>query len=311
MKTIIISGSANKSLNHLVSGKAVGLLHFINKPLINFTIEAIEDSMGLSKYFLQGTVEQVKNVTEMAQIYLHWFTSLQLYPNIVNNSSEDILWLRDDVLYNLDFKELLAQLKQGKKNITVVNEENDPVMFYQHSKCQTTKSILPIITANMTTESYCNDLLKTYSWEKQTIISSKAFIIDSVISFHHLSMKALNGELKHLVLDYHQAGKTLIKGSHVNCELSSQQQQKAYLGDSSYVHADSQLLDDVILCKNSYIDSYVDIRNSIVLPDVYIGPYLKIDNAVVTGKAVIHIDTGNIVPIIDKKIITEILLRAG
>jgi len=67
------------------------------------------------------------------------------------------------------------------------------------------------------------------------------------------------------------------------------------------VHKYSQLHEKVIICQGSYIDKFVDVTNSIVLPGVYVGPYLNLNNAIVTGNEVIRIDLDLIIPILDKR----------
>jgi hypothetical protein len=261
--------------------------------------------MNSRKFWVHGTDKQVKNVIEKAQVYCQWSTSLR--QSIKAKDNEDILWLRDDVLYNIDFKHLILQLQQGEENVVVVNGDNNPVMFYRKNKQQTiaTESVFPVFTDDMTTEAYCRVMLNAFSWKHFKVNSDEANIIDTVSSFHCLSMRVLKGELKHIVLDHHQVGKKLVKGLHTNLNPFSQKQRYAYVGDSVYVHTDSVLYDNVILCKNSYIDQNADITSSIILPNVYIGPYLKIFNAVVTKNSVIRVDTGNVIPIIDEKMIAE------
>ena len=77
------------------------------------------------------------------------------------------------------------------------------------------------------------------------------------------------------------------------------------------MHSDSQLHDQVILCKGCYVDGFVDINNSIVMPDVYVGSYLNVKNAVITGNAVIRIDTGSVLPIMDKNMISNMAYFSG
>ncbi len=309
MKIIILAGSANKELNPLTIGDPVGSLHLISKHLINITLEALEDAVNYDQFGIQGGNQHVLNLIASAQKYLHWGTSIQQVLKNSAASSEEVLWLRDDVLYDIDFKELIIFLQNMNENIVFVDDNNNPVIFYRNKR--TTESVFPVFTEEMTTAACCDVLLQAFFWKSIKAEDDQINIIDSVKSFYNLSMKTLKGELKHVILDHHQAEQKLIRGQHVNIEQSSQKQSCAYLGSSSYVHPDSVLYNNAILCRNSYIDSFVDISDSIILPNVYIGPYLKIHNAVVTKNAVIRVDTGNTVYIHDQKMITEMSLRAG
>lgn len=311
MKTVILSGSENSELKHLTTGTNVGLLHFVSKPLINVTLELLEDALGSSQFLAKGAGKLIDSLISNARNHLLWGSTLNQAPNSLDHEDEAVLWLRDDVVYDVDFKKTVLQLQQQEENVVVVNADNNPVMFYRNNKVKSVESVYPIFTEKMTTEAYCDVMLKAFSWKSVEVNTDQANIIDSVSNFHRLSMKVLKGECNYVVLDHHQVGKKLIKGSNVNLQSTSQKQKYAYLGDSVYVNADAELHDEVILCNNSYIDGYVDISNSIVLPNVYIGRYLRIHNAVVTKNSVIRIDTGNRVPIMDQNMITELLLRAG
>lgn len=62
-----------------------------------------------------------------------------------------------------------------------------------------------------------------------------------------------------------------------------------------------------MLCKDSYIDNYVDIKDSIIMPRVYVGPYLNISHAIVTGNAVIRVANCPIKVNMDKEMSYKII----
>ena len=133
MKIIILSGKASQSVNCLTAGEAVGTIHFISKPLINFVLDALQEKLKPSDFQVLsgGSVEAIIN---KSATYLDWGTSLQPYVEVDEHEPEEVLWLRDDVLYDVDFTEILSQGRKSTSGTMMFLLDNNPVMFYQKKK---------------------------------------------------------------------------------------------------------------------------------------------------------------------------------
>jgi len=308
MKIIIVSGQANLELNSLTRGEAVGALQLVNKPVLNYTLEALQQQLKIYQFQVLGD-NRSQELIEKVQKQLNWAIDIQGYSNEPSRRMEEVLWIRDDVVYDLDFNVLLQQAHQTGHQSVVFFSDNTPVLFYQKNNDGYVPPVF--FSGQKSTEDFCYSLLEACLWHHAIVDNGVGYVIDSVAKYYHYSMDLLKGNFNTLVLDYHQQGLRLVKGAHVIIEDYSQQQQRAYLGDSVYIHPESQLHKQVIICEQSYLDSYVDISDSIVMSGVYIGSYLKINNSVVTQDSVICIETGTVLPIVDKNMITDIALRAG
>ncbi len=303
MKIIIFSGSVNDELALLTNGLPLATLHFVAKPLLAFSIEAL-DALANNNLYSHGR-HKVNLLNEKLSSYLDWTTVLQSTFYLDEYETDAVLWLRDDVVYNLNFTSLFDTLKKSAAASMVVYCENNPVMFYQKSGIN--KQIrLPNFNQDLTNDELCRSLLDSECWEKFELTGGQAQVIDSAKRYHDLSMQLLRGELSEITLDYHQNDKKLIKGWKVKIKQKSQLQNYAYLGDCVEVHKKAQLHDQVILGSHCFIDQYVDLKNSIVMPGIYIGQYLNISDAIVTGKEVIRVDCGVVIPIEDENLISNI-----
>lgn len=303
MKIIILSGMANQSVNCLSAGEAVGTVHFVSKPLINFVLDALQEKLKPLCFQVLSESSVIDALINKSAAYLDWGTLLQPYVAVDKHDPEELLWIRDDVLYDVDFECILSECRQASTESMVFLVDNNPVIFYQNN--QQRRDLPGYFSEQSSTADFCQLLRRAFSWQTANIKTGAAYMIDSVDAYHHLSMRLLNNEMKHIVLDPHQLGESLVRGMRVSVDTSSQQQTQAYLGDAVYVHSDSQLHDQVILCKGCYVDDFVDISNSIVMPDVYVGSYLNVTNAVITGNAVIRVDTGSVLPILDENMISN------
>jgi len=305
MRIIILSGRPTQELDHLTLEEPVGALQVVNKSLLNFTLETLQEQLGVKKFEVLAGIHSEELINKLEENML-LEVSLDCYDDAYQDQAEDILWVRDDVLYDLDFSELRHQAQRSGSHSVAFFEHKNLMFFYQKNK---SKNKLPtFFSAKHTTDAICQLLLGKCLWHCEQISVGKGGLINTVADYYQSSMALLKGEFGNIILDYHQQGLSLVKGMQVNISDSTQLQQNAFLGDSVYVHQKSRLYEDVILCKQSYVDSCVDISNSIIMPSVYIGPYLNIKNSVVTGNAVIRVDTGDVIPIQDKKILADLFL---
>jgi len=308
MKIVILSGKVKGVLSELTTGEAIGSLPLVNKRLLNFTLEVLQEQLQVCCFQVLSCGRSKEFINRISE-HLDWECSLLEFKGDSEYDSEEVLWLRDDVLYDMDFCQLINEARLAERQSTVFVSNNTPVIFYQKNNGW---NKLPVSFSDTnTTNDLCHDLLTTHSWDREDIRFGTCYMVDSIKNYYHYSMNLLKGNFKTIILDFHQKGLSLVKGKHVDIDISSQQQSYAYLGDSVYVHPYSQLHEQVIFCANNYVDSFVDISDSIVLPGVYIGCYLNIKNAVVTSSSVIQVDTGNVLPIEDKTMIAEIVIAAG
>lgn len=298
MKTILLAGAVNQELSILTDGLPTGALHLAEQPLSAYAIKRLEAENAV--IFIQSGIKP-KGFIKKISPYLGWHTTLTGLDVFGNDQSDEILWIRDDVLYDLDFSKILANLRQEQNPFVAILVNNVPVMFYQKGRSVADQLKLPEFEGQMSTQTYCNELIKHFEWHTISLKQDQAIIIDTPKTFHTVAMSLLRGEYQHAEIGLHQENKKLVKGWHSHINKSSQLQNYAYLGDCTNVHKKSQLKDQVIVCKGSFIDEFVDIENSIVMPDVFVGSYLNIKNAIVTGTSVIRVDTGVTIPIEERK----------
>ncbi len=313
MKTIIVAGAVNRDLAVLTNGMPTGALHVVEKPLTAFSIESIL-SAEKSEFNIHSAENSDLLIKKLSP-HLEWNVKLRGLPSSPGEQSDELMWIRDDLLYDVDFSKLLARLRANKDHYIAVFSDNMPVLFYkkrspliQFKKAQTAgaQRIFRSFRPEMGSLEYCQELLAAFEWQAMQLDEGHIYNVDSPKSYHKLSMKLVCGEYDHLELEPHQADSRLIKGWHNRVEESSQLHNYGYLGDCVYVHKDSQLKGHVIIGKGCYIDRYADINNTIVMPGVYVGPYLDLNEAIVTGEAVIRVDTGIVIPIEDRKLIAAL-----
>jgi hypothetical protein len=73
----------------------------------------------------------------------------------------------------------------------------------------------------------------------------------------------------------------------------------AYVGDNSRIHADAEFVNEVVVGRDVVVDRAATIRDSVVLPQTYVGELVEVANAIVSSSHLIRVDTGAIVAISD------------
>ncbi|MBK8816052.1 MAG: hypothetical protein IPN42_11400 [Methylococcaceae bacterium] len=313
MKTIIVAGTVNRELALLTEGLPTGTLHVVEKPLVAFSIAGIQAAVK-SKINIHSPDNTAVLINKLSP-YLEWDVKLQAISYIVEEQSDEMLWIRDDLIYDIDFSGLLAGLRNSENHCIAIFADDMPVMFYK--KCIPLilfkrvydgefESVYPEFKPNMSNLDYCHELLTSFEWQIMQLKDGQIHEVDTPKNYHKHSMQLIRGEFTHIALEPHQEGSPLIKGWHNSIDESSQLQDRGYFGDCVYVHKDSQIKGEVIIGKGSYIDRCVDINNTIVMPGVYVGPYLDLNEAIVTGNEVIRVDSGVVIPINDNKFIATL-----
>lgn len=300
MKTVILAGTVAQELSLLTEDLPTGALYLGPQPLSVYAIKQLE--ILKSNIFVQSG-QNYNGLIHCIAPFLSWQTSINELAILDQTQVEEVLWLRDDVLYNLEFSDLVIHLRQVKSPYVAVFVDQIPVMFYKNKVAAS----LPEFSQHMSTLDYCNEMMNAAEWQSIHLSKDQAIVIDSPKKFYQVAMALLCGEYQRVEFDPHQNDKKIILGWHTEVNKSSLSQNYAYLGDCVRIHKEAQLKGNIIICNGCYVDEYADIENTIVMPNIYIGSYLDLKNAIVTSTAIIRIDTGVIIPIEEKKFIKKLV----
>lgn len=208
MKTIILSGSANGDISPLTQGFPTGMLQLDEKPLAAISIAGIL-AAAKSKIYLhsQHPTELLANILRP---YLESDVKLLTIPYFIEEQTDEMLWLRDDVLYDLDFSALLSRLRNGDNHSCTIVAGGVPVLFYKKSipliffkrvYDGEFQSVYPEFTAHMGNLDYCRKLLTSYEWQILRLQDGRTHEIDTLEKHHLTSIKLMRGDFEHIGLN--------------------------------------------------------------------------------------------------------------
>ena len=90
MKVVILSGKANQGLSWITAGASVGSLQLVNRPLVNFAIESLQQQLEICCFQVLGDSHS-KQLINHAETYLDWETSIQEYTDDSKCNSDEVL----------------------------------------------------------------------------------------------------------------------------------------------------------------------------------------------------------------------------
>lgn len=312
MKAIIFADRLGTELLPLTEKLPVALLPIATKPLLEYVLESLlvgitdavlvisSDADLIEAYFQQGQAWNIR---------LHYMLSRgeesprDLLTRLGDSlSNGHYLLLRGDVLSNLEVLNFLRQtdklIKHCPEDMPIIagtiNGLNAGVVFW--SKQQ---GVVPDIDFL----SYPNVAVPQTLPCPTVEVTGKVALLDSLKNFHATNMQLLAGEFNNLDLAGYRANADLWIGR--SSKLTTHDNH-GIVGACCRVHPEARLLKQVVLNRHSIVDRGTVLENSVVMPDTYIGKYLDVRNAIVSGNYLIRIDNNSIIPVINSFLLTDL-----
>lgn len=135
--------------------------------------------------------------------------------------------------------------------------------------------------------------------------------LDNLAAYHRANLDLVAERFAGLSPD----GRDLALGLHVARRASVQpkslKQGVAYVGANSRVHAQAELLGEVVIGEEVLVDRAATIRDSVILPRTYVGELVEVRNAIVAGNQLIRVDTGARLTISEAFLLGQLGARQG
>ncbi|MDD2816548.1 MAG: NDP-sugar synthase [Thiotrichaceae bacterium] len=313
MKAIIFADRLGAELLPLTEKLPVALLPIATKPLLEYVLESLlvagiteavliisPDADLIETHFQQG---KAWNIRLSYMLSRGEESPRDLLTRLGDSLSEGhYLLLRGDVLSNL---EVISFLRQTDKLIQHCPEEmpiiagtltdrNAGVVFWNKQS-----SLIPDIDFLGYQRIFSPQILLCPCVE----ISGKVALLDSLKNFHATNMQVLAGEFNNLDLAGYRANIDLWIGR--SSKLTTHNNH-GIVGACCRVHPEARLLKQVVLNRHSIVDCGTVLENSVVMPDTYIGKYLDVRNAIVSGHYLIRVDNSSLIPVVNSFLLTDL-----
>lgn len=311
MKAIIFADRLGTELLPLTEKLPVALLPIATKPLLEYVLESLLVGITEAILVISSDADLIEAHFQQGQswkIHLSYMLSRgEESPHEVLSrlgdslSNGHYLLLRGDVLSNLEVLGFLRQtdklIKHCPEDMPIIagtlNGLNAGVAFWNK------QGFIP----DLDFLSYQN-ISTPQSLPCPTVeITGKLALLDSLQDFHAANMQVLAGEFNNLDLAGFRASSDLWVGRSSKV---STYNNHGIVGECCRVHPDAHLLKQVALNRHCIVDCGTVLENSVVMPDTYIGKYLDVRNAIVSGNYLIRIDNNSIIPVVNSFLLTDL-----
>ncbi|MEZ5673197.1 MAG: NDP-sugar synthase [Thiotrichaceae bacterium] len=295
MKVIIFADRDGKELAPLTLKTCVGLLPIVGKPLLEHILDSLVrqqiEEIWLVVSDFADQVEQTLRNGERWGVDIHYVLSRgqELPADIVRRLGEQLqdteyLILRGDVLRSIRLGKFLTEAMTLTEPVVTAQINNE-------------FSYLAIIRPDPANGLEAANIL---AWPPADMIIPHCPVViegnfaklDSLANYHQANLDVAQQKFSKLVIS------SLPMPNHPKLYVGRCSQPPAahsigFVANNCYVHP-SVVLENAVLNPYVIVEANTLIRNTVILPDTYLGKNLTIDNAIIWGNTLIHIDSGAI-----------------
>ena len=293
MKTMVFADRLGRELAPLTDRTCVALLPIANKPLIEFTLEAIA-GVGL-----RDIVVVVSSCDDQVQRHLgdgrswglqleYLITEGEAAPEHVIRQSfpqlREFLALRGDILRGALLEQFLAQAKRipGATVYALVNGYSPGLCLCRRGP---------------------HGLDAAIRWQNETAVNATSIVtitlhnaylsrLESLKAYHQTNLDLVAGRIAGLAAPGRMLALGLLVEYGAQVKPRSLKQGLAFIGAHSQIDPRANLSGEIALAEHVRVERYASIRSSVVLPHAYIGEFVDISNAIVHGNDIIRVDSG-------------------
>jgi len=297
MRALVFADRIGGELGPLTEKSAVPLLPVSGKEVLVYTIEDLVGA-GVRDLVVVAAAHGEQAGASTLGDGRRWGASIRyvlsrgeeapsaIWPRLNLADAEAVVVLRGDVLRSPKTREFLdqAQSKTGTSTFCGVGEDSRGSLLLVRPGCPRP-----------------GDLLDCLRWDDPTplptdggcaIAGASLSCLQDLPAFHRANLDLLAGRFAGLAVSGNNVALGLCVGRKAAVSPKSLKKGVAYVGANSRVHPDAELLGEVVIGDHVVVDRAATIRESVILPQTYVGELVEVGNAIVSGNYLIRVDTG-------------------
>lgn len=130
--------------------------------------------------------------------------------------------------------------------------------------------------------------------------------LSSHATYHRANVDVAHGKVNGLAPPGTSVAIGLVAGRRSRFSLRTIRGGASLIGSHVTVQPSAEILGNVVLSDDTYVDHRVTLENSVVLPHTYVGELLEVRNAIVAGDLLIRVDTGAMMRITDDLLLSDL-----
>jgi hypothetical protein len=130
--------------------------------------------------------------------------------------------------------------------------------------------------------------------------------LDSLATYHRANLDAATGRFPGLIIPGREAALGLRVGLRSRVSPRSLRQGIAFVGVHCRIEPSAEFYGEVVIANDVIVDQHAILRDSVVLPETYVGELLEVQNAIVWGNQLIRVDTGAVLPVVETFLLADL-----
>ncbi|TDI47456.1 MAG: NDP-sugar synthase [Acidobacteria bacterium] len=293
MKAVILADRSRPELKPLTERTCAALLPVGGKPLIEHTLEALFDADIREAYvviseFPDQVEAQLGDGERWGMDLRYWLSRgdesvASICRRLRHQNEDEILLIRADVIRSSFLTRFLdlASMRPGASRLaaSVGGVDAGLELIRLREDARPTKWI--------------------------DLVGEGLSVLSDLGDFHVTSIEVVRGTFPGLNLRAREVSPHVHVGRRSVLPSTSIRGENVFVGSRSRVHPRARLSDDVVLSEDVIVDAGARLRSVVVLPGTYIGASTEVDNAIVWGNQVIHLDVGKAATVRDPSLLAS------
>ncbi len=130
--------------------------------------------------------------------------------------------------------------------------------------------------------------------------------VESLAAFHRACLDAAAGRFPGLFVPGQEVAVGVRTGRRTRLPLRAVRAWPVFAGDRCRVDVEAELLGDVVLCDDVYVDRRASLKSTVVLPHSYVGELVELENAIVWTNDLVRVDTGAVATVTDRFLLADL-----
>jgi len=299
--TFVFADRLDANLKPLTDNTCTALLSLVGKPILFHTLETLSEAdLKRTTLIISSHAERIKQEVEEGK---RWGLQIDYVLSQGNESMDsvlprlphaenDTLLVRGDVIHSRIFAEFLQQIGD-KQDIAYASIQNTNVACF----CRGSVSLEALQKLGRPAEKNAQTL---------DFPNARYSALENLQAFHQTSLDIAAQRFPDVSMAGREIALGLVAGLRARVSPKSLKQGCAYVGEESRIHHSSDLSEDVAIAPRVIVDKEAIVRDSVIMPDTYIGELVEVSHAIVMGNQLIRVDTGTSTQVTDSFLLADL-----
>lgn len=295
MNILFLCDKAVPELFPLMGELPVAQLPLLGKTIIEYHLELVGPVSEPHKFWILGG-----NYQDSLQTLLgdgtRWGVDLAYKKTLSRKQDFPLLVLPCDRLSSFDMRLFLQHIQEQPEESAVGLIDGTPAVYWivhQDEWREVVSGELGIIGIRI------------------ELPFSASIEIDSIRAFYDANMGLLRGDFMHVNVGAYRKSEFLLLASRAQVSPSAQHKGLAYVGTASRIGNNVMMSGQCIVGQHVLVDDHAMLEDCVILPNSYVGNWVSVRNAVVSGSLVWRIDTGVCLSINERFLLSQLPVGEG